>query len=336
MSLALSEIISPPPAFPILLLLFLLAQPHLSLQTSEVGKNSLWKSHLVQIDIEGDVLPPLLTTAENWHQNVLDYGTTHNLDPSTMRDLRDAVITRLPAAALDGTGSVGRTRTDLIKSLSSWISHSEGRKINYLEIGCAGGDNFVPISEEDFVETAYCVDPDPKSESTHKMMSEEFFRINEKTWDVVFVDGLHQWSTALNDIDSALLSLSPSGVVIVHDSNPRTSAAASPDVPDWGSKHQHQMAWNGDVFKAVISLGSRRDVDVATGHFDEGCAVVMNRPRSIERLLVPSRGAAETLTFDEFEENRKAFLNLMEWDSLMRWIDPTGTLGEHIQNIIKI
>ncbi|GMH48129.1 hypothetical protein TL16_g00224 [Triparma laevis f. inornata] len=268
--------------------------------------------------MEGAVLPPFHTTAEYWHENVQAYISSHSLDHSTYTDLRDAVISRLPAAALDGPGSIGLTRTDLISTLSTWRSKSTSRKINYLEIGCAGGENFTPMSESPIIDIAHCVDPDPKSVSTHKMTSSNFFKTNIQNYDIIFVDGLHQWSTALSDIASSLLTLSPEGVIIVHDSNPRTSSAASPTVPNF---EVDKVAWNGDVYKAIVELGSNPNVDVATGYFDEGCAVVIDRPRSKERLLVPREGAAEVLSYEVFDRNRKEFLNLLDWEELMYWIE---------------
>ena len=61
-----------------------------------------------------------------------------------------------------------------------------GDNPDYLEIGCADNELF------DSVIAASKTGVDPASGGTHRETSDSFFASNTKTFDVVFIDGLHQ------------------------------------------------------------------------------------------------------------------------------------------------
>ncbi len=56
---------------------------------------------------------------------------------------------------------------------------------------------------------------------THRMTSDEFFATNDRHFDVIFVDGLHESEQVLKDVSAALDILNPNGFVFMHDCNPR-------------------------------------------------------------------------------------------------------------------
>ena len=74
------------------------------------------------------------------------------------------------------------TRTDIIQLLIDKIKAK-----SYLEIGVSGGENFQTIRCENKVG----VDPELTSPATIFLTSDEFFKQNKDTFDVIFVDGLH-------------------------------------------------------------------------------------------------------------------------------------------------
>ncbi len=87
---------------------------------------------------------------------------------------------------------------------------------SYLEIGVAGGAAFRRIS----VETKIGVDPALRLWSllrgdVVKTTSDRFFRSNRRTFDLVFVDGLHEAHQVSKDIENALLVLNAGGTVVV-------------------------------------------------------------------------------------------------------------------------
>ena len=89
-------------------------------------------------------------------------------------------------------------------------------------------------------------------------------------FDVVFVDGDHTYRQSLRDIENALTRLTAPGVVLVHDCNPESEGAASPDARDSAGG-----PWCGDVWKAIAHLrASRADLRVETLDVDFGIGVI--------------------------------------------------------------
>ena len=54
------------------------------------------------------------------------------------------------------------------------------------------------------------------------MTSDDFFRINKNKFDVIFIDGLHEYQQAVNDIENSLGCLNENRVILLDDCLPRT------------------------------------------------------------------------------------------------------------------
>jgi predicted O-methyltransferase YrrM len=61
---------------------------------------------------------------------------------------------------------------------------------------------------------------DPNQGVTLRMTSDEFFAANQFTFDIVFIDGLHD--QVAKDIENSLRVLNPGGIIVMHDCNPTT------------------------------------------------------------------------------------------------------------------
>lgn len=113
---------------------------------------------------------------------------------------------------------------------------------SYLEIGIydkARNFNLIQIPRK------VGVDPNPVYKATHVMTSDEFFeKHSDKTFDCVFIDGLHLDEQVRRDIDHALAVLNPGGAIVIHDCNPPTKWHQR--TPFEGGPHP----WNGTVWKA--------------------------------------------------------------------------------------
>ena len=95
-------------------------------------------------------------------------------------------------------------------------------KINaqsYLEIGLGTGNVFRSIK----CQTKYGVDPQYGNfeyekgikcmiKPTHEMTSDEFFEQNKKTFDVIFIDGMHDSEYVQRDINNSISCLNDGGV----------------------------------------------------------------------------------------------------------------------------
>lgn len=186
-------------------------------------------------------------------------------------------------------------RTEIINKL---IKSNNSRK--YLEIGVWNGDNFRQID----CPYKIGVDPDPQSASTIKLTSDEFFKENKDTFDLIFIDGLHHADQVEKDIINSLAVLNQNGIIVCHDTNPLLEAHQV--IPYRGGE------WNGDCWKAITKLLSERsDLEIYTVDTDQGCTVIKrgtHQPLKIQ----------EELTFANLVKNRKQWLNLITVDEFKK------------------
>ena len=57
-------------------------------------------------------------------------------------------------------------------------------------------------------------------EPTFKLTSDDFFAKNKETFDIIFIDGLHESEQVERDINNSLLCLNQGGYIVCHDINP--------------------------------------------------------------------------------------------------------------------
>jgi len=124
---------------------------------------------------------------------------------------------------------------------------------------------------------------------TYKMTSDEFFVRNaQKTIvdgiDVAFVDGLHNYSQSLKDVENCLRYLNERGVIIIHDCNPLNHACAYPvkesirevlELVREGELAGWNGSWNGDVWKTLIHMRiAYNDLEIFTLDLDWGLGII--------------------------------------------------------------
>ena len=100
-------------------------------------------------------------------------------------------------------------RTKLVKYLVERFHYK-----SYLEVGCGGNKTFINNSLL-FTDYAFCVDP--ATGGTHRMTSDEYFATNTLTYDVIFIDGLHDAVQVLKDVENAREVLNPGGMFCVYE-----------------------------------------------------------------------------------------------------------------------
>lgn len=148
--------------------------------------------------------------------------------------------------------------------LIQWAIKKTGA-LNYLEIGCNKDEIFSRIH------TKNKIGVDPFRGGNHRMTSDEFFSINKNMFDVVFVDGLHEYSQVTRDVNNSLKVLNEHGIIIIHDMLPRTENQAAYPMPE------NQHIWLGDVWKLAFDLTARNDVDFKLVLIDQGCGVLLKK-----------------------------------------------------------
>ena len=93
------------------------------------------------------------------------------------------------------------TRTDII---NYYIKENQYK--SYLEIGVASGANYdnIEIKERESVDPA--IGAYNSSRPTYMMTSDIFFStiVNDKFYDIIFIDGLHEYQQVYKDILNSL------------------------------------------------------------------------------------------------------------------------------------
>ena len=141
-------------------------------------------------------------------------------------------------------------RWDLIKFLNTKYNYK-----NYLEIGCDQDKLFQRID----IKNKFGIDP--VSGGNIRKTSDDFFSTNKTKFDLVFIDGLHEYEQVKKDILNSLKFLNPGGIVLVHDCLPESMSKQA--VP------RYRSIWNGDVWKAIVDLRCKENINIYTCNIDQ-------------------------------------------------------------------
>ena len=168
----------------------------------------------------------------------------------------------------------------------------------YLEIGCFKDETFSRINIE------HKVGVDPVSGGTVRLTSDEFFKNNKKKFDIIFIDGLHEYSQVKTDIINSLNSLNSNGVLLLHDCFPLK-------IRDQMMPRSHQH-WNGDTWKALVETRTLPNLDTYTILADEGIGVVFKR-KNRNPLHINFKNF-KSLKFKDYYNNYEKFMNPVSED----------------------
>ena len=175
---------------------------------------------------------------------------------------------------------------------------------NYLEIGCFKDENFKEIIIE------HKVGVDPVSGGTIRSTSDNFFKKNNKIFDIIFIDGLHYFDQVKKDIENALEALSERGIIIIHDCLP--SRIRDQMIP---RSHEH---WNGDVWKVVVEFRTKINVDVYTCMADQGLGIILKK-KNLNPLKLDLKDFKK-LKFEDYYYNYPKFMNIISHEELFKII----------------
>lgn len=145
------------------------------------------------------------------------------------------------------------------------INRYNPNHVKYLEIGLGLGDTFdsIPLP----LDQKFGVDPYPPSKGcTFPISSDLFFERNNRKFDVVFIDGLHEYPQVLRDTSNALNCLNEDGVLLIHDMLPQNEIQQL--VP------RKSSTWTGDVWKLIGNLNVSKNIEFAIANFDHGVGIV--------------------------------------------------------------
>ena len=187
-------------------------------------------------------------------------------------------------------------RYDIIKKIIEKKKYS-----SYLEIGCFENETFNKINIDKKVGV------DPNSGGNVRLTSDNFFKINKDTFDIIFIDGLHTYDQVKRDITNSLNVLNKNGTLLLHDCLPQK-------VRDQASPRAHDH-WNGDVWKALVECRTLKDIDTYTCFADEGIGVIFKRPN--QNILKLNCKNFKKIKFKDYYYNYKEYMNLVDVKDLL-------------------
>ena len=170
----------------------------------------------------------------------------------------------------------------------------------YLEIGCQNDLCFNSII------TNNKKGVDPNSGGTIKTTSDDFFNNNEDFYDVIFIDGLHEYDQCRKDIINAFKFLNNKGYIFIHDLIPRTWTEAN--VP------RLQDVWCGDVWKVSFELIKTTGIDFNIIIADCGVGVI-------------KKNEDEITYFDDYQNLKNLkFSDFLKRINEINFVNPTDAL----------
>jgi hypothetical protein len=190
-------------------------------------------------------------------------------------------------------------RWDIINKLVEQRNYTR-----YLEIGYGDGHTFKNINCD------YKVGVDPNSESgcENIMTSDEYFTKCQETFDIIFIDGLHEYSQVKKDFFNSLDILNDGGIIVLHDCNPTTYEMQRTDV-------SVSNEWTGDVWRLIVELrSSNNELEISVVDTDYGCGVV--RKHKQEKIDIPS-----DIDYYIMDKDRKRILNLLTINEFENYVE---------------
>ena len=173
---------------------------------------------------------------------------------------------------------------------------------SYLEIGTFKNDLF------NHVKCNVKVGVDPVSGGNIRKTSDAFFSENNQKFDLIFIDGLHHYEQVKRDIFNSLKFLNSKGIILLHDCLPRNYYYQA--VP------RSQINWNGDTWKAFLEIRNQTMYDTYCCNADEGIGVILKRD-NLNPLNMNIK-SFQNFNFNKFVTNYKKYLNLVEYESLIK------------------
>jgi len=190
-------------------------------------------------------------------------------------------------------------RWDLIQHIINKYNYT-----SYLEIGCDKDQSFsrIKINKK--------IGVDPISGGTIRDTSDNFFINNKDKFDIIFIDGLHHYEQVIKDVYNSLDTLNDNGHILIHDCLPRTIAHQA--IP------RYRGSWNGDVWKSIVELRTKSNLEVFTCEIDFGVGVI--RKKNNTNPLDIKINDFKKLKFKDYYHNNKEFMNVISYDQILKII----------------
>jgi hypothetical protein len=183
---------------------------------------------------------------------------------------------------------------------------SQYKNCKYLEIGVAYNDvfNSIPLK----MENKFGVDP--QRGGNFRMTSDEFFKTyNNLKFDVIFIDGMHEYKQCQKDLINSMQSLNSNGIIFCHDFLPRSFFEEH-----WPPK---QNQCSGNIWKLAVELMNSKNVDFKICNIDSGICILKLK-KNFEYLKIP---ALENNNYADFLKSYYPLLPLINSEQALDYIE---------------
>ena len=186
-----------------------------------------------------------------------------------------------------------RSRLDLINDM---IKKKNYKK--YLEIGCHNNEVFDEIEIDK-------IGIDPISGGNFRGTSDEFFEKNQKTFDCIFIDGLHEYKQVNKDIVNSIKFLNKDGIIILHDCLPPSIS------------HQ-RVSRTRYTWKGIVEARTWEYVDTYTVLADQGLGIIKKENNT--DILKIKGVSFQKLKFSYFYENHSKIMRTISCNDFLNII----------------
>ncbi len=155
--------------------------------------------------------------------------------------------------------------------------------------------------------------------------SDDFFKANKNSFDIILVDGLHTFQQSYKDIINSMQVLNQNGYILIHDCSP-ISAASAQDVESINEAKKHpeyEGDWSGAVWKSIIKFRQEYpNIFTAVIDTDHGVGIIAPNMKSTKQLS--KNILLDQLHYSDLENNRKELLNLMSIQEYQSYLNHLG------------
>ena len=222
----------------------------------------------------------------------------------------------------------------------------------YLEIGAADGAsmNLIRCNSKVGIDACYSESRN-KNLEIYQMTSSDFFKVySGDKFDVIFIDGSHNYVDVYEDIKKSIDLIGETGTILLHDSFPKneiecrresftflgidTDKYKPIELDILRDKYLVPGFWLGEVWKAVFdvyynypniaiyTLG-KEDLDKKYSHDSEFMSgvTILKKTKTKRDIIIDK----ENYNFPFYEKNREIVMNVISFEEL-KYLVKTGVI----------
>ena len=245
------------------------------------------------------------------------------------------LLRTLASSPLNSDGCLAASRLNKLSEIND--------SRTYLEIGVAQGGTLEAIE----VEHRIGVDPTPNFDTEHLPERLAFYRTTsdvffssldpDTKFDLIFLDGLHEFKQTYRDLVNAFEHLSKNGVCLIDDTVPFDAIAALPSHKDSIRESRKSglgspRPWMGDVYKVIYMIHTfHPELDYATyvetGQHHQTLVWRKNRASQVNMDIQHSIDSTTTLTYESIFKN-----GIPEWFNPMSQSEINNSIMKSLIN----